>query len=67
MAIVVDVVVGVPDEVEAFDVAFRHAQRRVHEVHRVVEEERDGRVVAGDDANHALEELRLLEGRAVEP
>ena len=59
--------VRITDEVEAFDVALRHAQRRVHEMHRVVEEERDGRVVASDDANDALEELGLLEGRAVEP
>ena len=62
----VNVVVGVTDEAELLEVTLGDAKRAVHEVHGVVQKERDGRVVAGDEADDALRELRLLKPRAVE-
>ena len=62
----VDVVVRVTNEAELLKVTLGNAERAVHKVHGVVQKERDGRVVAGDEANDALRELRLLKPRAVE-
>lgn len=36
------------------------------QVHRVVKEERDGRIVSGDEPDDPIDELSLLEARAVQ-